>query len=266
MEEQDAVFRALADPNRRQLLDRLRERDGQALSELETVLPGMTRFGVMKHLRVLEEAGLVTTRRDGRQKRHFLNPVPIRLITDRWISRYAAPFVNAMADLKTTLEAEQPMSSPKQVYEIFIRASAERVWQGITDGNLTKQYYYGSELRSDLRLGGSFNYVDHDGNPMLNGEILEIDPPTRLVTTFSAVWDPETVGDRPSRITYELTPMGPMTKLTMIHDDFDGETATYRQVEGGWSYILSGLKSLLETGEPLPAAQGAMDNEAAAVS
>lgn len=263
MEEQDTVFRALADPNRRRLLDRLRERDGQALGELETVLPGMTRFGVMKHLRVLAGAGLVTTRRDGRQKLHFLNPVPIRLISDRWISRYAAPFVNAMADLKTILEAEQPMSAPKQVYEIFIRASADRVWQGITDGNLTKQYYYDRELRSDLTVGGSFDYVDHDGNPSLQGEILEIDPPTRLVTTFAAVWDPETAGDRPSRITYELTPMGPMTKLTMIHDDFDGETATYRQVAGGWSYILSGLKSLLETGEPLSATQGAMEEPAA---
>jgi uncharacterized protein YndB with AHSA1/START domain/DNA-binding transcriptional ArsR family regulator len=265
MEEQDAVFRALADPNRRQLLDRLRERDGQALSELETVLPGMTRFGVMKHLRVLAEANLITTRRDGRQKRHFLNPVPIRLISDRWISRYAAPFVNAMADLKATLEAEQPMSSPKQVYEIFIRASAERVWQGITDGNLTRQYYYGSEVRSDLAVGSAFNYVDHDGGPMIDGQVLEADPPRRLVTTFAAVWDPATVNDRPSRVTYELTPMGPVTKLTLIHDDFDGETATYTQVAGGWSFILSGLKSLLETGEPLPAAQGAME-EAAAVS
>ena len=265
MEEQDAVFRALADANRRRLLDRLRERDGQALGELETVLPGMTRFGVMKHLRVLEEAGLITTRRDGRQKLHFLNPVPIRLISDRWISRYAAPFVNAMADLKTVLEAEQPMSAPKQVYEIFIRASAERVWQGITDGNLTKQYYYGSELRSDLAVGGAFNYVDHDGNPMLDGKVLESDPPRRLVTTFAAVWDPATAGDRPSRVTYELTPMGPVTKLTLIHDDFDGETATYRQVAGGWSFILSGLKSLLETGEPLPNPQAA-EEEPAAVS
>jgi uncharacterized protein YndB with AHSA1/START domain/DNA-binding transcriptional ArsR family regulator len=263
MEEQDAVFRALADPNRRQLLDRLRERDGQALGELETVLPEMTRFGVMKHLRVLEEADLITTRRDGRQKLHFLNPVPIRLISDRWISRYAAPFINAMADLKTTLEAEQPMSAPKQVYEIFIRASAERVWQGITDGNLTKQYYHGTELRSDLAVGGDFDYIDHDGGPAINGTVLESDPPRRLVTTFAALWDPATVEDRPSRVTYEVTPMGPVTKLTLIHDDFDGETATYRQVAGGWSFILSGLKSLLETGEALPSPQAAEAEPAA---
>ena len=106
MEEQDAVFRALADPNRRQLLDRLRERDGQALSELETVLPGMTRFGVMKHLRVLEEADLITTRRDGRQKLHFLNPVPIRLLHDRWIDKFTERRVSALTDLKRRLEED----------------------------------------------------------------------------------------------------------------------------------------------------------------
>jgi uncharacterized protein YndB with AHSA1/START domain len=170
-----------------------------------------------------------------------------------------------MADLKTTLEAEQPMSAPKQVYEIFIRASAERVWQGITDGNLTKQYYHGTELRSDLAVGGDFDYIDHDGGPAINGTVLESDPPRRLVTTFAALWDPATVEDRPSRVTYEVTPMGPVTKLTLIHDDFDGETATYRQVAGGWSFILSGLKSLLETGEALPSPQAA-EEEPAAVS
>src|SRR5687767_16015894 len=109
----DEVFKALAHDSRRTLLDRLFERDGQTLGELETALPDMTRFGVMKHLRVLEAAGLVTTRRDGRRKLHFLNPVPIRLLADRWISRYAAPFVDTMADLKSALEA--PMSELKHV-------------------------------------------------------------------------------------------------------------------------------------------------------
>jgi DNA-binding transcriptional ArsR family regulator len=101
----EEVFRALADPSRRALLDALRERDGQALSELEEALPGMTRFGVMKHLRVLADANLVTTLRDGRRKLHYLNPVPIRLIHDRWISRFAEPLVGHMAELKTRLEA-----------------------------------------------------------------------------------------------------------------------------------------------------------------
>jgi DNA-binding transcriptional ArsR family regulator len=103
MEDDDRVFRALADPTRRHLLDRLYERDGRTLRELESDLE-MTRFGVMKHLRVLEEAGLVTTRRSGREKLHFLNPVPIRLIHDRWIDKYTERRVSALADLKTALE------------------------------------------------------------------------------------------------------------------------------------------------------------------
>ncbi len=101
----DDVFKALADPTRRQLLDELFERDGQSLSELEARLP-MTRFGVMKHLKVLEEAGLVTTRRRGREKLHFLNPVPIRLIHDRWVGKYAQPWASALSELKQDIESE----------------------------------------------------------------------------------------------------------------------------------------------------------------
>jgi DNA-binding transcriptional ArsR family regulator len=101
----DEVFRALGDPTRRQLLDRLYEGDGINLNELAGELP-MTRFGVMKHLRVLEEANLVITRRRGREKLHFLNPVPIRLIHDRWVSKYAEPWVSALTGLKRELEEE----------------------------------------------------------------------------------------------------------------------------------------------------------------
>jgi DNA-binding transcriptional ArsR family regulator len=99
----DAVFKALADPTRRSLLDRLFEDDGQTLSALEERVP-MTRFGVMKHLRVLEEAGLVTTRRRGREKLHFLNAVPIRLIHERWVSKYAEPWAATLTGLKRQLE------------------------------------------------------------------------------------------------------------------------------------------------------------------
>ena len=103
MTDDDRVFRALADPTRRLLLDRLFERDGRTLTDLETGLE-MTRFGVMKHLRVLEGAGLVVTRRSGREKLHYLNPVPIRLIHDRWIDKYTERQVSALANLKTELE------------------------------------------------------------------------------------------------------------------------------------------------------------------
>ena len=103
--DDDRVFKALADPTRRFLLDLLFERDGRTLTELESGLE-MTRFGVMKHLKVLEEAGLVTTRRRGREKLHFLNPVPIRLVHDRWVSKYTERQVSALADLKRQLEDE----------------------------------------------------------------------------------------------------------------------------------------------------------------
>ena len=102
----DEVFRALADPTRRSLLDELFKADGQSLTALERRLP-MTRFGVMKHLRVLEDAGLVVTKRSGREKLHFLNPVPIRLIHDRWVSKYAEPWAIALSELKHDLEEEE---------------------------------------------------------------------------------------------------------------------------------------------------------------
>src|SRR5688572_15636691 len=115
----DVVFGALSHPVRRTLLDLLRERDGRTLSDLESHLT-MTRFGVMKHLRVLEHAQLVVTRKVGREKLHYLNPAPIQQISDRWISRYASPYVRAMSDLKTQLERKDSAMSqpaPKHVYE-----------------------------------------------------------------------------------------------------------------------------------------------------
>src|SRR4030095_16398364 len=107
----DEVFRALADPTRRSLLDELFKADGQSLTALEQRLP-MTRFGVMKHLRVLEDAGLVGTKRSGREKLHFLNPVPIRLVHDRWVSKYAEPWAAALSGLKKTIEEEAMQKLP----------------------------------------------------------------------------------------------------------------------------------------------------------
>jgi DNA-binding transcriptional ArsR family regulator len=104
MDDEDLVFKALADPTRRLLLDRLFERDGLTLGELEAEVPELTRFGVMKHLGVLEHAGLVVTRKEGRHKFHFLNPVPIQLIHDRWIDKYTERQATALLDLKHTLE------------------------------------------------------------------------------------------------------------------------------------------------------------------
>lgn len=255
----DEVFRALADPNRRTLLDRLFERDGQSLAELQGYLP-MTRFGVMKHLRILEEVGLVTTRRVGRTKLHYLNPVPIRLVHDRWISRYAEPIVAQLSALKARLEEPMGATAPRHVYEIFIRTTPERLWRAITDPAETVLYWYGSEVRSDWKPGSQLLYLDHDG-VQLDCKILEVDPGRRLVHSFSAVYEPELAADRPSRVTWEIEKMGDVCHVTVTHDDFDGETRTFHEVEHGWPQILSGLKTLIETGTPLvveePAETGA---------
>src|SRR2546430_5403910 len=143
------VYKPPARRTRRKLLDRLFRRDGQTLGELcERV--DMTRFGVMKHLRVLEEAGLVVTRRQGREKLHYLNPMPIRLVHDRWVSKYRAPFAAALSELKTTLE--EPMAET-QLYELFIRTTPEKLWQALTDGEVTRKYFFGETVRSDWKAG-----------------------------------------------------------------------------------------------------------------
>ena len=137
------MFKALADPTRRSLLDELFREDGQTLSSLESRFE-ITRFGVMKHLRQLEEAGLVVTRRQGREKLHFLNPVPIRLVHDRWVSKYAEPWAAALSGLKQRLESQM-----EKVFEIYIRTTPERLWEAITDGEIRSKYTFGNTFDSD---------------------------------------------------------------------------------------------------------------------
>jgi uncharacterized protein YndB with AHSA1/START domain/DNA-binding transcriptional ArsR family regulator len=243
----DAVFKAMADPSRRTLLDALFARDGQSLSALERDLP-MTRFGVAKHLRVLEEAGLVTTRKAGRERLHYLNPVPIRLVHDRWVSKYAEPWAAALSGLKRSIEQEE--EHPVKVFEVYIRTTPERLWQAITDGELTRRYYFGSPVASDWAKGSRFEMTSPDGSEVwVEGEVLDIDPPRRLVQSFRAHWDEAMEQDGPSKVTWEVEPVGEACRLRVTHEDL-GEAAA-QQVSGGWPQILSGLKTLLETGEPL---------------
>lgn len=245
----EQVFKALGHPGRRKLLDRLFSRDGQSLGELCETLE-LSRFGVMKHLRVLETAGLVATRRVGREKLHYLNPVPIRLLHDRWISKYAEPWVAAMGDLKAKLEG-RVMSSPKLVYEVYIRTTPEKLWQAITDPAFTRSYFYGTAVESTWKPGASVIHRREDGEVALEGKVLAIEPGRKLVTTFTAAHDPVQKKERPSRVTWEIVPLGEVCKLTLVHDDFDGETKTYQSVLQGWNPVLSGLKTLIETGKPL---------------
>jgi uncharacterized protein YndB with AHSA1/START domain len=246
------VFRALGDANRRVLLDRLFERDGQSLGELCAHLPGMTRFGVMKHLGVLEEANLVTAVKVGREKRHFLNPVPIRLAHDRWIGKFAEPIVGAMSSLKTRLETS--MDTFDHVYTVFIKASPERVWRAITDGDDTVRYYFGTRVRSDWSVGAPIRYDYPDGRLAADGQVLAVEPGRSLTMSFLAHWSPETEADGPVRMTWavEDTDDGG-AKLTVTSALIPG-SQTAKEFAEGITFIVSGLKTLLETGQPLVAA------------
>src|SRR5437764_11117839 len=210
----DEVFSALADPTRRSLLDELFREDGQTRSALERRLP-MTRFGVMKHLRVLEEAGLVTTRRRGREKLHFLNSVPIRLVHDRWVSKYAEPLAAALSELKRRLEEE----TMEKVYEIYIRTTPERLWEAIVDPELRSKYSFGIRVDSDWTPGSRYEGRTADGSvTLLEGENVEVDPPQRLVQTFRALWSDEVKNEGRSRVTWEIEQVGDSCKLLVVHD------------------------------------------------
>ncbi len=246
----DEVFRALADPTRRALLDALFREDGQTLSALEARLP-MTRFGVMKHLRVLEAAGLVVPRRRGREKLHFLNVVPIRLIHDRWVSKYAEPWAAGLTALKHSLEGEGTM---EKVFEIYIRTTPERLWEAITDPALRRQYNFGVGVESTWTPGSAYvgtagPETVSPGTRIVEGENLEVERPRRLVQSFRAVWSEEARAEGTSRVTWEIEPVGDSCRLTVTHDQL--REGASPELYGGWPMVLSGLKTLLETGERL---------------
>jgi uncharacterized protein YndB with AHSA1/START domain/DNA-binding transcriptional ArsR family regulator len=258
----DEVFRALADPTRRSLLDRLFSKDGQTLKALEDGVP-MTRIGVMKHLRVLEEAGLVTTRRQGREKLHFLNPVPIRLVHDRWVSKYAEPWAATLSGLKTYVEGRAmetvdtvswadgtaPVADGTAVFEVFIKTTPERLWEAITDREQRKKYSFGVETESDWTPGSEYRASVPGVVDIAAGENVEVDPPRLLVQTFDALWSDEVKAQGTTRVTWEIEPVGTSCRLTVTHDRLPPEANA--ELYGGWPMILSGLKTLLETGELL---------------
>jgi len=243
------IFRALADPNRRVLLDGLFERDGQTLGELCRYLPEMTRFGVMKHLAILEEADLVTTRKAGREKRHFLNPVPIRLVHDRWISKFAEPVVGAMSAIKAHLES--PMDTIDHVYSVYIKASPDRVWRAITDGNETVRYYYGTRVVSDWGSGSPLSYAYPDGSIAADGVVLEIDPGRRVVMAFHPRWDPDVDAEGPIRMTWEVEATDDGGSKLTVTSALKPGSKSAEGFTSGIVYIVSGLKTFVETGEPL---------------
>ncbi len=246
----DLVFKALADPTRRYLLDSLREHNGQTLGELcERV--DMARQSATQHLAVLEAADLVTTVRRGRQKLHYLNPVPLNEIQERWIERFERPRLRALSAVKR--RAEEDMSDrPTFVYVIYIHSTPERVWEALTDADLTAEYWGHSNV-SDWQVGSSWEHQRIDGTAVADvvGTVVESAPPTRLVTTWAAPDAAPTT--EPSQVTFDIEPYGDIVRLTVTHENLADE-AERAGAAAGWAAVLSNLKSLIETGHALPQA------------
>lgn len=237
-----AVFKALADPTRRALLDELFRADGQTLSALAAPFD-MSRIGVAKHLAVLEEAGVVVTRRHGREKLHYLNPVPLRLVYERWMNRYTETWAAGLVELKRDLEA-----SMQKVFEIYIRTTPEKLWEAITDADVRARFQFGARVESAWTPGSDYR-VGHGTVSLIEGENLDVDPPRRLVQSMRAVWGQEAAAEGTSRVSWEIEQVGDSCKLTVIHDQLREQAS--EQLYGGWPMILSGLKTWLETGEQL---------------
>ncbi|MFK0110471.1 ArsR/SmtB family transcription factor [Streptomyces sp. NPDC091217] len=245
----DKVFKALADDTRRRLLDRLHELNGQTLGELCEHI-AMTRQSVTQHLAVLEAAHLISTVRRGREKLHYLNPVPLHEIQERWIDKFERPRLRALGDLKRRAE-EAMADQPGYVYVTYIASTPEKVWDALTDADLTA-VYWGHANVSDWRPGSRWEHRRTDGSGIADvvGTVVESERPTRLVTTWAA---PENEGDRQkhSRVTFDIRPHADIVRLTVTHEDLNDE-GELRDVSSGWPAVLSNLKSLIETGSPLP--------------
>ncbi|GLY74636.1 ArsR/SmtB family transcription factor [Actinoallomurus iriomotensis] len=252
----DAAFKALADPTRRLLLDRLRERNGQTLGELCERLE-MARQSVTQHLDVLVDANLVTVVRRGRQRLHYLNPAPIHEIEQRWIAGFDRPRLLALSAIRSQAEeyamTETSVSVPTYVYVTYIRAGAEQVWRALTDADLTARYWGHANL-SDWQPGSSWEHRRADGSEAVDvvGRVLAAEPPTRLVITFEDKPDAASLRD-PSVVTFLIEPHQDIVRLTVTHENLPNQEML-NGISHGWPAVLANLKSLLETGEVLPQA------------
>lgn len=261
----DDIFKALADPGRRRLLDSLNARNGQNLNDLCAVMD-MTRQSVTKHLEILEAANLVVVRRQGRERLHFLNAAPIHDVADRWIGQYPQERVRALADLKHALELSDMTTTHAQsfVYTTYIRTTPEQLWKGLTDPVFTKRYWT-MEFVTDWKVGSRMTWVHND--VVLDDPaqvVVESDPYTRLSYTWHTMTpefarvvgiDDATIADladetrlQRSKATFEIEDMGGKCKLTVIHDDFPPDSIMLKMVTTGWPSVISSLKTLLETG------------------
>lgn len=244
----DNIFNALGDKSRRYLLDLLYERSGQSLTELSSRLD-MSRQAVTKHLKILEAANLVIPVWKGKEKLHYLNPVPLRLIYSRWISKFDDNRLQYLYELKSDLEnSNQEVKMKGFVYQIVIAASAEKVWESLTKPEFTQKFWFGRSIHSDWSVGSTVSIMTPEGNEEVKGQVLEFQPYTRLSYSWKT---PDITEEQATTVVFELQEMGPMIKLTILHD-MDAEDAKFQQAAAGWTFILCGLKTFLETGAPMP--------------
>jgi uncharacterized protein YndB with AHSA1/START domain/DNA-binding transcriptional ArsR family regulator len=252
----DPVFKALADPTRRLLLDRLRQQNGQTLTELCGSLE-MARQSATQHLDLLAQAGLVVVVRRGRERLHYLNPAPIHEIGERWIAAYDAPRLAALSAIRDRAEeyamTETTSTVPAYVYVTYIRATAEQVWQALTDADVTARYWHHANV-SDWQVGSPWEHRRVDGSDTVDvvGTVLEAEAPNRLAVTFEASPGTERP-DGPSVVTFVIEPHADVVRLTVTHENLP-DAEMHRRMSGGWPAVLANLKTLLETGAAMPSA------------
>ncbi len=265
----DAVFKALADPTRRRLLDLLNARNGQTLHELHEGLD-MSRQAAAKHLRVLEDAGLVATWRRGREKVHHLNAAPVNEIADRWLGTFRGR-AQALADITRALE-DSAVSDTRFVYVTYVTTTPEALWEALTEPVFIRRYFGGGGPSSDWQVGSKVLWQMDAEDPVHDWDqrVLECEPHRRLAYSWHSYqpemaamfgWSDERLAElrrEPvSKVSFEIEQLGKACKLTVVHDDFVPDSEMLQGISEGWPGILSDLKSLLETGRTVSEAAAA---------
>lgn len=244
----DNIFNALSDKSRRYLLDLLYERNGQSLTELSSKLD-MSRQAVTKHLKILENADLVIPVWKGKEKLHYLNPIPLRLIYSRWINKFDNLQIESLYELKNILEnTNREVKMKGFIYQIVIASNAEKVWESLTNPEFTQKFWFGRRVISDWNVGSEVSVITPEETEEVRGKVLESTPYRRLSYTWVT---PDSTEEEATTVVFELQEMGPMVKVTILHD-IDADSAKFEQAAAGWTFILCGLKTYLETGAPMP--------------
>lgn len=249
-ENDDKVFKALGDPTRRLLLDCLYRKNGQTLSEL---LPttNMTRQSVTQHLDLLEEANLISTAKRGREKFHYINPVPLHEVYERWVRKFEMDRLSLLYELKHHLERTGDMTdkSASFVYVTYIRTTPEKVYEAIVTPEIAGRYW-GHKNVSDWSPGANWAHIrtNSDETVEIVGKVVQAEPPNLLVLTWAAASRADDPAEE-SRVRFEIDAQDSgMVKLTVTHDQLQPGSGMEKGISRGWPLVLSSLKSFLETG------------------